>query len=152
MGKRYNVVAILTVRCLLLTYDSLNIFNGNRYLLRADNFRACLGNYQIILQTDTAKVTIIAQLVVIYDNLELTAGVKVLSVKNNIVTLEKVATGEKYTIPADCTIFASGVKSVCDLKDDLKAAFDNVHVIGDANKVGNLRTVIWGAWDVAMKL
>ena len=25
-------------------------------------------------------------------------------------------------------------------------------VIGDANKVGNLRTVIWGAWDVAMKL
>jgi len=25
-------------------------------------------------------------------------------------------------------------------------------VIGDAAKVGNLRTVIWGAWDVAMKL
>ena len=28
----------------------------------------------------------------------------------------------------------------------------HVHVIGDANAVGNLRTVIWGAWDVAMKL
>jgi len=28
----------------------------------------------------------------------------------------------------------------------------NVHVIGDAAKVGNLRTVIWGAWDVCMKL
>ena len=28
----------------------------------------------------------------------------------------------------------------------------HVHVIGDAAKVGNLRTVIWGAWDVAMKL
>ena len=27
-----------------------------------------------------------------------------------------------------------------------------VHVIGDALKVGNLRTVIWGAWDVAMKI
>ena len=27
-----------------------------------------------------------------------------------------------------------------------------VHVIGDAAAVGNLRTVIWGAWDVAMKL
>jgi 2-enoate reductase len=27
-----------------------------------------------------------------------------------------------------------------------------VHVIGDAASVGNLRTVIWGAWDVAMKL
>ena len=28
----------------------------------------------------------------------------------------------------------------------------HVHVIGDAKSVGNLRTVIWGAWDVAMKL
>lgn len=27
-----------------------------------------------------------------------------------------------------------------------------VRVIGDAVKVGNLRTVIWGAWDVAMKI
>ena len=28
----------------------------------------------------------------------------------------------------------------------------HIHVIGDANKVGNLRTVIWNAWDVCMKL
>ncbi len=28
----------------------------------------------------------------------------------------------------------------------------HVHVIGDAHKVGSLRTVIWQAWDVAMKL
>ncbi len=28
----------------------------------------------------------------------------------------------------------------------------HVHIIGDANKVGNLRTVIWNAWDVCMKL
>ena len=28
----------------------------------------------------------------------------------------------------------------------------HVHIVGDANKVGNLRTVIWQAWDVAMKL
>ncbi len=28
----------------------------------------------------------------------------------------------------------------------------HVHIVGDASKVGNLRTVIWQAWDVAMKL
>ena len=28
----------------------------------------------------------------------------------------------------------------------------NVHLVGDCSKVGNLRTVIWQAWDVAMKL
>ena len=27
-----------------------------------------------------------------------------------------------------------------------------VHLVGDCEKVGNLRTVIWRAWDVAMKL
>ena len=28
----------------------------------------------------------------------------------------------------------------------------NVHIVGDADKVGNLRSVIWQAWDVCMKL
>ena len=28
----------------------------------------------------------------------------------------------------------------------------HVHIIGDAQTVGNLRTVIWGAWDVCMKI
>ncbi len=28
----------------------------------------------------------------------------------------------------------------------------NVHIIGDAKAIGNLRTVIWNAWDVCMKL
>ena len=34
----------------------------------------------------------------------------------------------------------------------LENASKNVHLIGDAKKVGNLRSVIWGAWDVAMKI
>ena len=31
-------------------------------------------------------------------------------------------------------------------------ATKGVKVVGDASKVGNLRTVIWQAWDVAMKI
>lgn len=31
-------------------------------------------------------------------------------------------------------------------------ATKNVHLVGDCEKVGNLRTVIWKAWDVAMKI
>ncbi len=31
-------------------------------------------------------------------------------------------------------------------------ATKGVKVIGDSKRVGNLRTVIWGAWDVAMKI
>ena len=28
----------------------------------------------------------------------------------------------------------------------------HIHLVGDCAKVGNLRSVIWQAWDVAMKL
>ncbi len=53
--------------------------------------------------------------------------------------------GKTFNIPADSVIMSVGYKSA-------PLATKGVHVIGDAKAVGNLRTVIWGAWDVAMKL
>ena len=35
---------------------------------------------------------------------------------------------------------------------DIAKKGGKVHIVGDAHKVGNLRTVIWQAWDIAMKL
>ena len=55
--------------------------------------------------------------------------------------------GSVEEIPADSVILSVGYKSA-----PVAPKAKNVHIIGDANKVGNLRTVIWGAWDVAMKL
>lgn len=55
--------------------------------------------------------------------------------------------GQTIDIPADTVILSVGYKPAPIAEKSKK-----VHVIGDANKVGNLRTVIWGAWDVAMKL
>lgn len=40
----------------------------------------------------------------------------------------------------------------CDYLLKKKEVGQNVIIVGDCKKVGNLRTVIWGAWDVAMKL
>ena len=54
--------------------------------------------------------------------------------------------GSKETIPCDDVIMSVGY---------LPAPLPNngkVSLVGDCKKVGNLRTVIWGAWDVAMKL
>ena len=34
----------------------------------------------------------------------------------------------------------------------LKEASEHVHLLGDCSKVGNVRSVIWGAWDIAMKI
>ncbi len=55
--------------------------------------------------------------------------------------------GQETIIPADNVIMSVGYKPSPIAKKGGK-----IHVIGDANKVGSLRTVIWQAWDVAMKL
>jgi len=55
--------------------------------------------------------------------------------------------GKSFKIDADSVILSVGYNPT-----PLAPKSKHVHVIGDANKVGNLRTVIWGAWDVAMKL
>ncbi len=53
--------------------------------------------------------------------------------------------GKTETIPADSVILSVGYNPA-------PVATKGVHIIGDAKSVGNLRTVIWGSWDVCMKL
>ncbi len=55
--------------------------------------------------------------------------------------------GNTFEIPADNVILSVGYKPA-----PLATKGKHIHVIGDADKVGNLRSVIWGAWDVCMKL
>ncbi len=55
--------------------------------------------------------------------------------------------GKTTEIPADSVILSVGYKST-----PIAEKSRHVHIVGDAKKVGNLRTVIWQAWDVAMKL
>ena len=53
--------------------------------------------------------------------------------------------GSIENIPADSVILSVGYNPA-------PVATKGVRVVGDAAAVGNLRTVIWGAWDVAMKI
>ena len=55
--------------------------------------------------------------------------------------------GKTFAVDADSVILSVGYNPA-----PLAAKGKHIHVIGDADKVGNLRTVIWGAWDVCMKL
>ncbi|MBQ2828189.1 MAG: FAD-dependent oxidoreductase [Clostridia bacterium] len=55
--------------------------------------------------------------------------------------------GKTIDIPADNVILSVGYKPA-----PVAEKSKHVHIIGDAFKVGNLRTVIWQAWDIAMKL
>jgi 2-enoate reductase len=70
-------------------------------------------------------------------------------------TLKEVRDGEivvstkdgELTIPCDSVISSAGYMSA-----PLGGKAKNVYYVGDCKKVGNLRTVIWGAYETAMKI
>ena len=55
--------------------------------------------------------------------------------------------GKTFTVDTDSVILSVGYNPAPLVKKGR-----HIHVIGDASNVGNLRTVIWGAWDVCMKI
>ena len=63
----------------------------------------------------------------------------------SVVVTRKDGTQEE--IPADSVILSVGYRPA-----PLADKAGHIHIVGDAAKVGNLRTVIWRAWDVCMKL
>ena len=67
-------------------------------------------------------------------------------VRSNGVTVTN-AQGETFDIAADNVILSLGYHP-----NPVAKKSRTVHIVGDASKVGNLRTVIWQAWDVCMKL
>ncbi len=59
----------------------------------------------------------------------------------------KDKSGKEFKIDADSVIMSVGYNPA-----PIAEKSKHVHIIGDAKAVGNLRTVIWGAWDIAMKI
>ena len=56
-------------------------------------------------------------------------------------------TGKTFKLEGDSVIMSVGYKPT-----PLAPEGGKVHLVGDACKIGNLRTAVWNAWDVAMKL
>ena len=55
--------------------------------------------------------------------------------------------GREITIPCDSVISSAGY-----LPNPLAEESRNVHLVGDCKQVGNLRSVVWRAYEVAMKI
>ncbi len=55
--------------------------------------------------------------------------------------------GKCFEIKTDSVILSVGYNPAPIAKKG-----SHIHIIGDADKVGNLRSVIWGAWNVCMKI
>lgn len=71
---------------------------------------------------------------------------KVAEIKNGSVVITD-KNGKSQEIPADSVIVSVGY-----VPAPVAPKSSHVHLVGDANGVGNLRTVVWRAWQVAEKL
>ncbi|MBQ9792536.1 MAG: FAD-dependent oxidoreductase [Clostridia bacterium] len=69
----------------------------------------------------------------------------VAEIKDKTVVV-KTKDGEEE-VKADSIILAIGYNP-----NPVAPKAKNVHIVGDANGIGNLRTVIWGVWDKCMKI
>ena len=59
----------------------------------------------------------------------------------------KDASGKEITIPCDSVISSAGY-----IPNPLAPKGSNVSLVGDCDSVGNLRSVVWRAYEVAMKI
>ena len=73
-------------------------------------------------------------------------GASVLEIRKDGVAIQD-KDGKAVDIPCDSVILSVGYAP-----NPLSPASGKVHIVGDAKSVGNLRTVIWRAWDVCMKI
>ncbi len=79
-------------------------------------------------------------------NVEVHLEAQTTEIRENGVTIA-TKDGKTLDIAADSVILSVGYKPA-----PVAPKGKHVHIVGDASKVGSLRTVIWQAWDVAMKL
>ena len=70
----------------------------------------------------------------------------VVKVDKTSVTI-KHKDGKELIVPADTVIVSVGY-----IPNPLTKPDKHVHLVGDCDKVGNLRTVVWRAWEVAEKI
>ena len=77
------------------------------------------------------------------NNVSTYLSTKLLAVEEGGVKVSQ--NGKEFKIEADSVILSTGYHPA-------PVAKKGVHLVGDCQKVGNLRSVIWGAWDTCMKI
>ena len=115
------------------------IYNNPDYMVEDMTKGFLKANKDLIAETENPQV-------VKYKKAPVYLNTKVKEILKDGVIVE-TSDGKTQKISADSVILSVGYHSM-----PLFPESKNVHLVGDADHVGNLRTVIWRAWDVAMKL
>ena len=83
-----------------------------------------------------------------YNNVNIITGKHIVAV-TELGAVLKASDGSEETVPADDVIFAIGLKPAKGILDELTDAGIELHQVGDCTGIGNIRTAIAGAYEIA---
>lgn len=87
-----------------------------------------------------------------YYKVDIRAGHKIVAVEDEGAVIENSVTGERITLPADDVVFCIGLKPNASLREELMYSGLEVFEVGDGVAVGNIRSCISNAYEIARKL
>ena len=87
-----------------------------------------------------------------YYKVDIRAGHKIIGVNDEGAVIEGTDTGEQLTIPADDVVFCIGLKPNKSLKEELMYCGIEIFEVGDGVTVGNIRTAVSAAYEIARKI
>lgn len=79
-------------------------------------------------------------------------GWKLAGIGQKEITLEPAHGGAQINRPAQQVVMSVGVRSNQGLYEEIKPQFDQVYLIGDANKIGRIAQATHSAYDLARKI
>ena len=87
-------------------------------------------------------------------NTEFITGHKLVSINNQGVELECVASGSKKSVSADCVVLSLGVRPDTSLFDELKATnnYLKLYNIGDSSKIGRIANATESAYQLVSQI
>ena len=77
---------------------------------------------------------------------------KLVRIDGTTAIVETTDTIEQKSFTFDAVVVSLGTKSNCELKDELKASFDKVELLGDAAKAGRIEQAIRNGYEAAFNL
>ncbi len=136
---------------------------GNKVAIIGGGLTGCEIAYELYLQGKTPVIVEMQNDLIVSDKIclantsylrdffnankvEVHLETKLNSISDNSISVTD-KDGKTFDIEVDSVVTAIGYNPA-----PIAQKAKNIHIIGDAKAVGSLRTVIWNAWDVAMKL
>ena len=158
-GREFNINSTKQLGEIL--FDELGLPAGKKtksgYSTNADVLEKLKGKHPIIVEYAgdlfAAQATCLANTSFLRDAMEYHKvptylESTVTEIKDNGVTVKNVKTGETFFVECDDVVNGIGFVPTPVGGKDNKQVFR----VGDCVAIGNLRTVIWRAWDVCMKI